>query len=104
MVIDVKPATTLAEAADQMEEAIGMCAGHYVPVCDTVLSRWSVVCRSVDVDALLELADEMGRLHGRCDFCINRGECDWADEAICLENMMDDFANRIREALGARDA
>lgn len=53
-----------------------------------------------DRDALFELADEMGRLHGRCDFCINRGECDWADEAICLENMMDDFAGRIRKALG----
>lgn len=53
-----------------------------------------------DRDALLTLADEIGMLHGRCDFCINRGECDWADEAICLENMMDDFADRIREALG----
>lgn len=53
-----------------------------------------------DRDALLALADEIGMLHGRCDFCINRGECDWADEAICLENMMDDFADRIREALG----
>ena len=57
MVIDVKPATTLAEAADQMEEAMGMCADHYIPVCDVVLSNWSMVCRSVDVDALLELAD-----------------------------------------------
>lgn len=59
MVIDVKPATTLAEAADQMEEAMGMCADHYVQVCDVVLSNWSMVCRSVDVDALLALADEM---------------------------------------------
>lgn len=78
MVIDVKPATTLAEAADQMEEAIGMCADHYVNVCDTVLSNWSMLCRLVDVDALLALADEMS------DHRIAEG-----------------FADRIRAALGA---
>ena len=61
MVIDVKPATTLAEAACQMEEARGMCEYHYVRVCDSVLSNWSIVCRSVDINDLLKLADEMDR-------------------------------------------
>lgn len=53
-----------------------------------------------DRDALLALADEMNRSRSRCDFCIKHGECDWADETICLEKMMDDYASVIREALG----
>ncbi|MBM6756729.1 hypothetical protein H6A18_09465 [Collinsella tanakaei] len=92
MIIDVKPATTLAEAADQMEEAIGMCEDHYVRVCDVVLSNWSMLCRSVDVDALLALAEEMDRV---------------ADENR-LTGMMAigrarAWAGRIREALGASE-
>ena len=53
-----------------------------------------------DRDALLELADEMGRVRSKCDFCIKKGDCDWADETICLESRIDDYARRIREALG----
>ena len=53
-----------------------------------------------DRDALLALADEMGRVLSRCDFCIKKGECDWADETICLESRIDDYARRIRKALG----
>lgn len=51
-------------------------------------------------DALLKLADEMGRVRSRCDFCIKKGDCDWADETVCLESRIDDFAIRIREACG----
>ena len=100
MIIDVKPATTLAEVADQMEEAIGMCVDHYVNVCDVVLSNWSMLCRSVDVDALLALADEMEQAgkdyryqmveNACCDNLVN----DAPDDFI-------DYARSIREALGA---
>lgn len=91
MVIDVKPATTLAEAADQMEEAMSMCADHYIPVCDVVLSNWSMVCRSVDVDALMALADEMKRDTGRVD------ELQLGIYGACYLSGM---ARRISEALG----
>lgn len=89
MVIDVKPATTLKEASDQMEEAIGMCADHYIPVCDVVLSNWFMICRSVDVDALLELADEM-QISGANSL---------DDEDWC-KGLLYEYAARIREALG----
>ena len=56
-----------------------------------------------DRKALLELADEMGRVRSKCDFCIKNGGCDWADETICLESRIDDYAQRIREALGASE-
>ena len=56
-----------------------------------------------DRDALLELVDEMGRVRSRCDFCIKKGDCDWADETVCLESRIDDYAQRIREALGASE-
>lgn len=56
---------------------------------------------TIDRDALLALADEMGRVRSRCDFCIKKGDCDWADETICLESRIDDYAQLIREALGA---
>lgn len=55
----------------------------------------------IDRDALLELADEMGVVRSRCDFCVKKGECDWADETICLESRIDDYARRIRVLLGA---
>lgn len=86
MVIDVKPATTLKEASDQMEEAMGMCADHYIPVCDVVLFNWSMICRSVDVDALLALADE-------CDEMRDNG-CSIGSYELYR------IARRIREALG----
>ena len=54
----------------------------------------------VDRDALLALADEMDRVHNRCDFCGKKRDCDWADETICLEDRIDDYANIIREACG----
>ena len=99
MVIDVKPATTLAEAADQMEEAMGMCADHYVNVCDVVLSNWSMLCRSVDVDVLLELADEMEQAGKDYRYQMV--------ENACFDNLINDgpdnfidFAARIRDALG----
>lgn len=93
MVIDVKPATTLAEAADQMEEAMGMCVDHYVNVCDVVLSNWSMLCRSVDVDALLALAEELDGL-GRSGFSSG-----WSSGAVNVGS----FARRIREALGVSE-
>lgn len=90
MVIDVKPAATLKEASDQMEEAIGLCKdSHYVNVCDTVLSRWSVICRSVDIDALLALSGRMEEMAGK-------GACLTPDG-------LDMAAASIREALGVRD-
>lgn len=93
MVIDVKPATTLKEASDQMEEAMGMCADHYIRVCDTVLYNWSMICKSVDVDALLALADEMNEVAQR------RRSMGYEGFAIGDE----DRASRIREALGVDD-
>ena len=89
MIIDVKPSTTLAEAADQMEEAIGLCTDHYVNVCDVVLSNWSMLCRSVDVDELLALADEMDR------------HADMAAGHVAYAARFDfaGWARRIREAL-----
>ena len=99
MIIDVKPATTLAEAADQMEEAIGMCADHYVNVCDAVLSNWSMLCRSVDVDALLALAEEMEQA--------GKDYHHQMVENACCDNLINDapddfisYARRIRKALG----
>ena len=58
---------------------------------------------AIDREALLALADEMGRVRSRCDFCIKKGDCDWADETICLESRIDDYAQCIREALGVQD-
>lgn len=108
MVIDVKPATTLAEAADQMEEAMRMCVDHYVPVCDTVLSRWSVVCRSVDVDALLELADGLDK---DADNIISAARnAQFTGSGPRMEEAKHDaydwrqIASRIREVLGVQDA
>ena len=60
----------------------------------------AVELTGIDRDALLALADEMGRVRSRCDFCIKKGDCDWADETVCLESRIDDFAIRIREACG----
>ena len=54
-----------------------------------------------DRDALLELADEMGRIRNRCDFCNKKGDCDWADESMCLEDRMEEYAEIIEEAVGA---
>lgn len=56
--------------------------------------------KTVDRDALLALADEMDRVRNRCDFCGKERDCDWADETICLEDRIDDYANIIREACG----
>ena len=61
----------------------------------------TVELTGIDREALLALADEMGRVSSRCDFCIKNSGCDWADEIICLESHIDDYAQRIREALGA---
>ena len=60
----------------------------------------AVELTGIDRDALLELADDMGRVRSKCDFCIKDGDCDWADETICLESHIDYYAQRIREALG----
>ena len=63
----------------------------------------TVELTGIDREALLALADEMGRVSSRCDFCIKNSGCDWADEIICLESHIDDYAQRIREALGASE-
>lgn len=96
MVIDVKPATTLAEAADQMEEAMGMCVDHYVPVCDVVLSNWAMICRSVDVNALMALADEI-------DLLADENQAGDTDE-YWIGVGQKDAAERIREVLVVEDA
>ena len=67
---------------------------------EATLESMSVEIHPVDRDALLALADEMGRVRSKCDFCIKKGDCDWADETICLESHIDDYARCIREALG----
>ena len=107
MVIDVKPATTLAEAADQMEEAIGMCAYHYVNVCDVVLSNWSILCRSVDVDALLALADELDKdadgIIGAARNAQFTGSGPRMEEAKHDAYEWRQIARRIRKALGVQD-
>ena len=56
--------------------------------------------RAVDRGALLELADDMDRVRGRCDFCGEKDDCDWAHEAMCLEDRIEEYARRIREACG----
>lgn len=65
--------------------------------------RFSGAVKMIDREALLKLADEMGRVRSRCWYCNKEGECDWADETVCLESYMDDYARRIREALGVVD-
>ena len=58
----------------------------------------------IDRDALLALADDMGRVRSRCESCNKARDCDWVDEAVCLESYIDDCADRIREACGVVDA
>lgn len=64
------------------------------------LDQFRDVTKTVDRDALLALADEMDRVRNRCDFCGKERDCDWADETICLEDRIDDYASIIREACG----
>lgn len=86
-IIEVNPATTLEEVASQIEEALGYSVDHYTRVCDLVLGQWLMVCRSIDVDALLELASAM-----QDDAAI----CPHAD---CREHICS-YARQIRKALG----
>lgn len=75
---------------------------EHATVCEHACRTWCRAYRPrVDRDALLELADEMGRVRSRCGYCNKESDCDWADETVCLESYMDDYAHRIREALGA---
>ena len=101
--ISVSPVYILHAARD-IAEACGETLGS---IRNRELAKWgtSIVPKEtiVDRDALLELADEMGRVRSKCDFCIKKGDCDWADETICLESRIDDYARRIREALGVTD-
>ena len=60
----------------------------------------AVELTGIDRDALLALADDMDRVRGRCDFCGEKDDCDWAHEAMCLEDHIEEYARRIREALG----
>ena len=92
--IDVKPATTLAEAADQIEEAMSYSADHYTRVCDVVLGQWLMVCRSIDVDALLEL--ERGIMEDAADI----KKLQLGVYGTCY---LIGIARRIREALGIQD-
>lgn len=69
--------------------------------CFTALAE--LVEPDCDREALLALAEEMGSVRSRCDFCTKKGDCDWADETICLESRIDDYARRIREACGVSE-
>ena len=88
---------------DSIEDCVlAICCG----VDETYVQRFRMAdvellpSATCDRDALLALANEMGRVRSRCDFCIKKGDCDWADETVCLESRIDDFAVRIREACG----
>ena len=67
---------------------------------DAVLKSKSVEIHPVDREALLALVDDMGRVRSRCEHCNKMNDCDWVDETVCLESYIDDYARRIREALG----
>lgn len=88
--IDVRPATTLEEVASQIEEAMSYSVDHYTRVCDVVLGQWLMVCRSIDIDALLALADEIDSME-RVTF---HNEVRVSDEVLVS------VTRRIREALG----
>lgn len=93
-IINVNTARTLEEAASQMDEAITYSVDHYTNIYDAVLARWSELCKSISVDALLNIADEFDHIGGiagehelyamRFDFC--------------------GYAQKIRDALGVTDA
>ena len=93
--IDVRPAMTLEEVASQIEEAMSYSVDHYTRVCDVVLGQWLMVCRSIDVDALLALADEMDR-DGRVQRERQKACEHWFIDGLDVM----EYARRIREALG----
>ena len=51
-----------------MDEAIAYGINHYTNIYDAVLARWSELCKSVSVDALLDIAGEHELYAMRFDF------------------------------------
>ena len=88
--------------SDDLEMAIATTVCNYdVPNVERLLNRLAdLIEPSCDRDALLALADDMDMVRNRCDFCNKESDCDWADETVCLESYMDDYASCIRESLG----
>lgn len=98
---DVIPGTK-TEVLPIAGRIIDVACGYDLPDFQGLLGRLAdLIEPSCDRDALLELADEMGRVRSRCGYCNKESDCDWADETVCLESNIDDYARRIREALGA---
>ena len=91
---------------DQIEDCVSVI---HCGICEINVQRFRLADiellpkKSSDRDRLLEIADEMDRVRSRCEFCNKESGCDWADETMCLERYIDDYARRIREALGADD-
>lgn len=97
-IIEVNAATTLEEVTSQIEEALGYSVDHYTLVCDLVLGQWLMVCRSIDVDALLKLADELDKeAEHKESSCYDRSM------ATVGTRYVRKVSRRIREALGVQD-
>ena len=91
---------TPQKAAEEMFGKMCHATKEETDAYEAMLKSKSVEIHPVDRDALLELADEMGRVRSRCEYCNKMNDCDWTDETMCLESYVDDYARRIREALG----
>lgn len=92
--IYVRPAQTLEEAASQMDEAIAYGINHYTNIYDAVLARWSELCKSVSVDALLDIADEFDHI----------GDIAGEHELYAMRFDFGGYAQKIRDAVGAENA
>lgn len=92
--IYVRPAQTLEEAALQMDEAITYGVHHYTNVCDAVLARWSELCKSISVDALLNIADEFEHI----------GSIAGEHELYAMRFDFGGYAKKIRDAVGVENA
>lgn len=97
-VIDVKPATTLEEVTSQIEEAMSYSVERYTRVCDVVLGQWLMVCQSIDVDALLNLAEELDKEAER-----KESSCWDRSVATVGTSYVREISRQIREALGASE-
>lgn len=93
-IINVNTAQTLEEAASQMDEAITYSVDHYTKVCDAVLARWSELCKSISVDALLNIADEFDHI----------GDIAGEHDLYAMRFDFGGYAQKIRDAVGAENA